>query len=184
MAELAVVRRYVRVLFHTAQQGGTGVVEQIESDLRVVDQVMRQVPRLPQALHAPTIPVDRKLQILDRAFGDRVSGLTLRFLRLAVDRRRERILAHVYPEFLRLSNELRNLVPVEVYSAEPLTDEERERLIAALRKRTGKQIQLNVSVDESLLGGMLVRMGDTILDGSVRTRLAQLRRQLLAARVV
>lgn len=177
MAELAVVRRYARALFDTAQRAG--IVDRVEEDLRGVDRVIREAPRLPRALGAPTISADRKKALLRQAFGDRVDPLTLRFLLLALDRRRQDILGHVYAEFQRMANDARNILPVEVSAAAPLDDAQQAALSAALAARTGKTIRLDVKHTPELIGGLIVRMGDTILDGSVKTKLDQLHARLM-----
>jgi F-type H+-transporting ATPase subunit delta len=181
MAELSVVRRYARALFDTALQ--MEQIDQVEQDLKAVDQLLRAEPRLERVLRAPTISGPRKQEVVRRAFEGRVGALTLRFLNLTVNRRREDILGGVYREYQRLANEHRNLLPVEAVSAVPLLDEEREALGRALAQRTGKRIMLRVSTDPALMGGVVVRMGDTIIDSSVRTRLEQLRDRLLAGRL-
>lgn len=182
MAELSVVRRYARALFDTANR--SGVIEQVEEDLKGIDQVLRTAPRLERVLRAPTISSERKRELLKDVFGSRVSPLTLRFLLLAVDRRRETILADMSAEYSRLADVYRNIQAVDVTSATPMTDAERERLAGSLARRTGKRIVLRVHIEPEILGGLVVRMGDTIIDGSVRTRLAQLRQHLLAGRSV
>lgn len=178
MAELAVVRRYVRALFETALRSRG--VDQVEDDLKAFEQIRRSVPALERVLRAPTIPTQRKRELVRHTFTDRVGPLTLRFLTLVIDRRREAILPDVYAEFQRLANAHRNIMTVEVTAATPLTDAERASLSGALARRTGKQVILQVHLDPELLGGVVLRMGDTILDGSVRTRLAQLKSRLLA----
>jgi F-type H+-transporting ATPase subunit delta len=176
MAELAVVRRYARALFDTAQK--QGVVDQVEEELKSVDQVLRAVPRLSRVLRAPTIPRPQKQDLLLKAFGSRVGKLTARFLALAIERRREAILVDIYGEFQRLANEARNILPVQVTAAVPLTDDERNALTGALSSRTGKNVTLEVDVDPQIMGGLMLRMGDTVIDGSVRSRLVQLRNRL------
>jgi F-type H+-transporting ATPase subunit delta len=180
MAELSVVRRYARALFDTAQRSQS--IQQVEDDLKGVDQTLRGMPQLQRILRAPTIAGPRKRELAEKVFGTRVSPLTLRFVTLVIDRRRESVLSQVYPEFRRLANAARNLLPVEVTSAVPLTDPERDALVKSLTARTGKSIQLQASVDPELLGGMVVRMGDTIIDGSVRAKLRQLRAHLTGGR--
>jgi F-type H+-transporting ATPase subunit delta len=180
MAELSVVRRYARALFGSATQAGS--VDEVEEDLKGIDHILKVAPALPRALGAPTIAASRKQELIGQAFEGRISPLTLRFLRLVLHRRREAILPDVYPEFQRLANEARNILPVEVQSAAPLTDQEQSALSDALAGRTGKTIRLEVSVAPELLGGMIVRMGDTVLDGSVRNKLEQLHTRLLTGK--
>src|SRR4051794_36847018 len=177
MAEPSGVRRYARALFDTASRSGTG--EEVEEDLKAVDQVLRGIPRLQRALRAPTIQTSRKEELLDRSFGTRIGALAMRFLKLAVQRRRGDILSGVYLQYRRLANEARGIRPVQVTAAAPLSDAERDALAQALHARTGKQVVLQVSIDPSILGGLVLRMGDTVVDGSVRTRLEQLRARLL-----
>lgn len=180
MAELAVVRRYAHALFSTASN--TGAVDQVESELGAVHEVLRATPRLKRVLQAPTIPGARKKALLKTVFGEQVGPLTGRFLDLVVDRRRETILHDIHAEFHRLANEARNILPVGVISATPLTDAEHDALAAALAKRTGKRVVLNVEIQPEILGGLMLRMGDTVIDGSVRSRLEQLRERLLSGR--
>jgi len=181
MAELAVVRRYARALFETANRAQ--VVDKVETDLRAVDQRLRSIPRIQRALRIPTVSAERKKHLLTTAFGDSVGPLTLRFLGLLVDHRRETVLGDIYAEYQRLANEARNILPVEVTAAVPLTDAERDQLGLALAQRTGKRVILNVNIDPALMGGVVLRMGDTIIDGSVRSRLAQLKSRLMSWRV-
>ena len=180
MAELSIVRRYARALFDSANKSGT--VAEVEEDLKTVDQLIRTSPRFYRALRAPTIAASRKKDLILRGVGDRIGPLSTRFLSLLIDKRREDVLGQVYAEYHRLANEARNILPVSVTSAVPLTDEERDALAAALAQRTGKQILLQVSVQPEILGGVMLRMGDTVVDGSVRSRLEQLRARLSAGR--
>src|SRR5687768_17274398 len=180
MAQHAIGRRYAQALFDSAMNGG--IVEDVERDLKTVDEVFETVPRLERALRTPTISSARKKDLLNTAFGGRVNDLTLRFIRLLVDRRRETVLPEVSIEFHRLSNQFRNILPVQVTSAIALTEGEQEALSQAIARRTGKQILLEAGVDPALMGGVVLRMGDTVVDGSVRTRLEQLRTQLMSGR--
>jgi F-type H+-transporting ATPase subunit delta len=177
MAELSVVRRYARALFETAVKGGT--MDHVEGDLKGVHGLLVQVPQFRKVLRAPTVSGTRKKALLAQTLGNRVSPLTLRMLNLLVDKRREALLDDLYPEFQRLADEYRNIQPVEVTAATPLTDQERDSLSRALAARTGKQPVLQVRVQPEILGGLVVRMGDRIIDGSVRTKLEQLRQRLL-----
>jgi F-type H+-transporting ATPase subunit delta len=181
MAELAVVRRYARALFDSAAR--TNQVDAVEADLKTVAQVLEAVPQMGRILRAPTISTTRKKALLHHAFDGRVGPMTLRFLDLTADRGRETILAEVHAEFQKLANEWRNVLPVQVWSAVPLTDEERTQLSEVLGRKTGKTVILEVSVDPGLVGGLVARMGDTVIDGSLFTRLSQVHARLLQSRV-
>lgn len=181
MAELAVVRRYARALFDAARHSGS--VAEVEVDLRSLDLVLRDMPRLRRALRAPTIPAARKQEVLEHGFQGRVSALTLRFIGLVVRKRREDVLFDIYGEYLRLSNALRNILPVDVTAAVEMSPAERVALSDSLGKRTGKTVELNVRVDPEIMGGIVVRMGDVVLDGSVKSKLSRLRTRLQTGRL-
>lgn len=177
MAELGVVRRYARALFDVARQ--QELVEQVATDLRGLEAVLKSAPHLGRVLRTPTIPAGRKRNLVRSVFHGRVNELTLRFMELAIAKKREEVLSDVPGEFQRLSYEMLNLLPVEVTSAVELTAEERTRLCTSLSSRTGKRIELRERIDPALMGGALVRIEDTIIDGSVRGHLRRLRQRLL-----
>ncbi len=183
MAELAVVRRYARALFDTARRGtqpGSGI-EQVEADLKLIHQVVHATPSLFKAFKSPHLSQEMRKGLLARTLGKHACPLTQRFLVLLVDRRREDVLANIYVEFLTLANQARNVLPVEVRSAVPLTEPELEALAASLYRRTGKQPVLELRLDPELLGGIVIRMGDTVIDGSVAGKLRQVRAKLNAS---
>jgi F-type H+-transporting ATPase subunit delta len=178
MAEAGVVSRYARALFEAAQSQGT--VEQVGSDLEGIASIFKESPDLLRVLRAPVIPAERKAQLVRTAFGPRVSDLTLRFLEMVVQKRREEVLPEVPAEFQHLAYAMLNVLPVEVTTAVPLTPEERTALAASLGRRTGKRIRLVEKIEPELMGGMVLRLGDTIIDGSVQGQLQRLRQRLLA----
>jgi F-type H+-transporting ATPase subunit delta len=178
MAHISIARRYVQALFSTALKGGT--VERVETDLETIDALLRTEPRLLRVFRAPTISPEQKKGIAQRLFETQVSNLTLRFLFLLIDKRREAVLPVVNREFRRLSYAARGILPVTATVAQRLSPEERTSLIAALGQRTGKTVELSEEVDPGLIGGVVLRLGDTIIDGSVAGQLRRLRQQLLA----
>lgn len=182
MAEISVTRRYAQALFDTAQRDG--IAEKIETDLETVDALLRATPSLLRILRAPTIDRARKKDLLKQVFAAQISGLTLRFLYLIVDKRRESILPELNREFRRLSYQYRNIQPVVVRVATRMTTDERSDLIQALAARTGKQIELQEEVDPSLIGGAVLRIGDTIIDGSVAGHLRRLRQRLIGTHII
>jgi F-type H+-transporting ATPase subunit delta len=178
MPEITVARRYAQALFEIAQRDGT--VEKIEQDLDTIDAALASTPLLLRVLRAPTVTAERKKQVLQQIFGASVTALTMRFLSLLVKKRREAILPAVNPEFRQLSYRFRNILPVTVRVATRLTPEERRQLTEAIAARTGKTIELQEEVDPSLMGGAILRMGDTIIDGSVTGYLRRLRQRMTA----
>lgn len=172
----SVTRRYASALFQIAlaQQR----LDAVEADLAGLDATLRTAPQFTRVLRAPTISRARKHELLDRAFADRVQPITLRLLHLLVDKRREEIVGSLHGEFQRLLADYRNQMAAEVTTAIPLDDALRRQLRGTLEQRTGKRIELRERVDPEILGGVVVRLGDTVLDGSIRAQLRRLRARL------
>lgn len=175
--DLRAARRYATALFSTAQKDNT--LTTVETDLATVLDMMQQTPALTSLWESQVMPGGRKRDVISKVVGPSVSPLTLSFLRLLIDKRREEILAPVRDEFHRLTDAANHLLRVEATFAVQPTPAETQSLISSLEKRTGEHVDLKVSVDPSILGGVVVRMNDNILDGSVRGTLERLREQLL-----
>jgi len=177
MAEGSIVRRYTKALFDVSMR--QQILDEVRADLDGLRSVMRRSPQLSRVLRAPTIPATDKRQLVRSVFGGRMNELTLRFLEMVISKEREEILSDVPAAFEHLAYQMLNLQPVSVTSAVPLSAAEREQLAAALGRRTGKRIELHERVDPALMGGAVVRLGDTVIDGSVRGQLRRLRDRLL-----
>jgi len=178
MREESVARRYAAALFEQAQK--TNTVATAAEEMTLAAETVAQTGALRALLGQPLVTEERKKLALRNAFGDRVSPAVLAFLDLLVDKRRINLLPEVQREFARRVLEYRNIARAQAVTAVPLTPEETIALERSLEARTGKDILLETAVDPSVLGGVLVRIGDTVLDGTVRGNLERLREQLLA----
>lgn len=177
VADAKVAKRYASALFGAAsRQGKTDVVQ---NDLNTLTLLWQQTPSLQRAMESPLIPAEKKQSLLDEIFGSTIDTLTRSFLRLLIDKRRESILTSVKEEYLRQADIARGLMRAHATVAAPISDAQRAELVDGLKKRTGKDIELDVHVDPVILGGVVVRMQDTIIDGSVRGALERLREQML-----
>ena len=177
MISPVVARRYAAALLEAAWAEGT--VELVESDLGLVGYVLESNPELKEALFHPLLPASRKRQIVKGVFEGKISPLTFSYLNLLIDKQREEAILQTEEQFVRLANERRGIVEAKVTSAAPLTDAEMAALKAKLEARTGKTVELSAEVDASLIGGALVRIGDRIVDGTVKGYLDRLREQLI-----
>lgn len=175
--DLRASRRYATALFQTAQKQNS--LDAVQKDLALILQLMEQTPALRNMWESPLLPGGRKRDLIDRLFANSVDKLTLSFLRLLVDKRREEILETVEREMRDLADAAHHLVRAEAIFAIAPTPAEQSDLQRSLEQRTGEQVNLTVQVDPAILGGVVVRMQDTIIDGSVRGTLERLREQLL-----
>ena len=177
MRSSTLARRYAGALFQAAKE--PDLIDQVESDLGLLTFTLESTPRLIEALTHPLIPAERKKKIVADLFRDKVQGVTLDFLYLLIDKRRSEVLEDVEQEYVRLANEYRNILPVAVTSAIQLTSEEAIALRKKLEESTGKKIELEFAEDSEIIGGLVIQIGDSVIDGSVRGYLQTLRERLL-----
>lgn len=174
-----IARVYARTLLLAAEQAGAR--EEVDDSLAAMVRALGSEPRLVRFLEGPQIqPADKKA-LLERVFGERVHPLALRFVFLVVDKHRETLLEEIVTAWDALLDERAGRQSASVTAATPLDDDVLERLRGALERRTGRTIRLEHTVDPALLGGLVVRSGDTVIDGSLRTRLRALGRRLAVA---
>ena len=179
MKDIRVAGRYAAALFGVARRDG--ILDAVEQDLTLISRFLADVPYLRAVLMQPLVSVSRKNIVVDEAFGDRVTASSLNFLKLLIRKRREDLISECIREFRALLAEHTNTVDAEAWSAIPMTLEQQERLVVSLHTLTGKKVRLTAEVDHTLVGGVVVRIGDTVMDGSVRGKLERLERQLLGA---
>ena len=178
MREESIGRRYAAALFAQAQKKNT--LSDTRKELTLVAQSVAQVPKLQAVVDDPFLTEDKKKSALKAVFGPSVSGGTLAFLNLLVDKRRINVLAEVEAEFTKMVRAFQNVEAAAATSAIALSPEETAALVKSLEARTGKTIELTTHVDPDVLGGVMVRIGDTVLDGTVRGNLERLRGALTA----
>jgi F-type H+-transporting ATPase subunit delta len=172
-----VAHRYAAALFSIAVRDDT--VDVIADDLTLVESFVRDVANLRAVLLQPLISEAQKLNLLSDAFGDRTTATTLNFLYLLVRKRRENLIDETIVEYRKLADEKANRVSAQVQSAIPLSAEQVDAITKALEKRTGKSVKVTTQVTGDIIGGLLVRLGDHVIDGTIRGRLVRVRQQLL-----
>ena len=182
MKDVRVAKRYAGALFAVAERNG--ILDAVASDLTLISRFLAEVPYLRAIIMQPLVSDSRKNAVADDAFGDRVTAASLNFLKLLIRKRREELIEECTREFRTLMAEHTNTADAEASTAVPLTPDQTERLTQSLQKLTGKTIRLTTQVDASLVGGVVVRIGDTVMDGSVRGKLERLERQLSGANSV
>jgi F-type H+-transporting ATPase subunit delta len=152
-----------------------GGANEVQDELFRFSRVLESNDELRQTLQDPHIPVERRVQIVEDLLGGRASALTTGLVSLVVLTGRTRELPAMVNELLELCAARGEKVVAEVHSAVELTDDQKSRLAAALKQSTGKDVDIVVVVDPSVIGGIVTQIGDTVIDGSVRQRLSQLR---------
>jgi F-type H+-transporting ATPase subunit delta len=157
-----------------------GRLDDLEDELFRFGRVVASQPTLRMALTNPFVPAEAKRQLLDDLLAAKVSPEALRLITQAAIQTLGRSLDVSLEDYARLAARRRERLVAEVHVAAPLSDEQRGRLAAALASAYGHQVHLNVVLDPRVAGGMTIRVGDELIDGSVATRLAAAGRGLAA----
>lgn len=171
-------RRYASALLDVAVEGN--FLETVTGDLQLIQEVISASRELQLALKSPLIKGDHKSRILEEVFRGKIGDKTMIFLKLLSHKKRANLIVEVVAEFTTLLDEKNGYLNADVKSAVKLSDEQARELVNGLSSRTGKKIRAKMSLDESLIGGFTVKIGDTILDGSISHQLHQLKRSLAA----
>ena len=167
---------YAQALFRVVK--AEGELDRVEDELFRFGKVLESNHELKQVLADQGIDKAQRNKVLDELLADKVSPHTLGLLSFVVEQGRARYLPEILGELTRLAAEARNSVVAEVRSAVPLDDKQQEQLAAALSKATGKSVEVKVVVDPSVIGGIVATVGDTVIDGSIKKKLTELRSQV------
>jgi F-type H+-transporting ATPase subunit delta len=178
--DLVTAAERLAVQASAAMADQAGQLDDLEDELFRFSRIVRQQPDLRAALAGQQFPAERRRELLERLLAGRVTPAALRLITQAVAAPRGRSLEESLEEYARLAAEWRQRLIAVVRVATELTGTQRERLAAALSATYGHGIHLNVVVDPLVVGGMSIQIGDEVIDGTLSSRLALLRRRLAA----
>ncbi len=167
---------YARALFEVARAEGT--LDEVEDELFRFARSYESSDELRNALTDELVPAAKRQAIVEDLLGGKATPTTTQLISMVVGSGRGRDLPAIIDKLVRRAANSKNLEVAEVRSAVALTDDQQARLKAALANATGKQVTLKVVVDPSVVGGIVATVGDTVIDGSVRTRVDQLKSRL------
>jgi F-type H+-transporting ATPase subunit delta len=164
---------YAKALLAAAEKAGHAdqAVEELES---IVADVLSKLPQLDAMLKSARLSIEERLPIIDRAFGGRVLPTTLTFLKVVSQHGRMDCLRAIARAARKQLNVTRGRVEVLVQTAHPLSNPVRDRIVGRLRELLGREVDLTTSVNEELIGGLVVRVGDTVYDASIAARLKRM----------
>ncbi|MCY8523369.1 F0F1 ATP synthase subunit delta [Bacillus atrophaeus] len=176
MSGSAVSKRYASALFDIALESSQ--INEIEEELKVVKEVFQNEKALNDVLNHPKVPAAKKKELVQNAFGS-VAQPVLHTIFLLIDRHRTSIVPDLTDEFVKLANKVRQTEDAIVYSVKPLTDAETKSLSQVFAKKAGvASLRIRNEVQTDLIGGVKVRIGNRIFDGSVSGKLERIERQL------
>ncbi|SRR6056297_712158 len=168
-------RRYAKALLQSAIE--QDILDDVEKDMRFILNTVEDSRKLTVFLKSPIIKKEDKQQVLSKIFDDHISSETKSLLRLLSEKNRENLLEDICKGFIELFNEHKGIIQVAVTTAHELNDSQRKELHDALVSSTGKKVEMEVSVDTEIMGGVIVRIDDTVIDGSVKHKIRKLKNQ-------
>lgn len=175
MTEPKISSVYAEALFELACE--TDCLEDISIDLISVNDIFEKNPEFLNLLSAPELSLEEKTETLKKVFGDD-EGILMNFLCLLTEKHRIGYISEICADFKRLYNKHKNIEEVTVTTSIPLDESERNRLIVKLQEKLGKRIKLIENVDKSLIGGVRLSYGDTLIDNSIATRINSISKEL------
>jgi F-type H+-transporting ATPase subunit delta len=168
----ALARRYSQALFKIASETS---LDPIDTDLRELTKLVEENEEVKNALLHPHISVSDKKAIMDKLLGEDFGATTRHFLYLLIDRKRESLLPFIQHEFTRLADEARQVVEAKVASAIALSAPQLDDLKQAIGRMTGKDVRIISEVRAELIGGILIQVGDSVMDGTIAHALQKMR---------
>ncbi|WFD10606.1 F0F1 ATP synthase subunit delta [Tepidibacter hydrothermalis] len=175
MAKL-VASRYANALFEVGISEGT--TASLNDDLKVIVDLFNENDDFLKILKAPLISKEEKKALVENIYQDKTSLEMMNFLKVLIDKDRIGIIDEIFIEFNALINESNNILEAVAITAVPMSQKDLNNLKAKLSESKGKNIILTNEVDESVIGGVLVKMGNEEIDGTIKTRLEKLKDQL------
>jgi len=178
MNDATIGRNYAETLLTLAKKSGEE--EEWGALIEAIAVAMQEDRTLKTFLESPKLAASQKIEILARALGKRVPPVFLRFLEIVVSKRRQMLIPEIASEYRALIDESEGRVHANVTVAREPAGPEKDALARQLSRVLGKRVVPHITLNPAILGGLIVKIGDTVMDGSVRRRLATLRSRMLA----
>ncbi|MEE9903999.1 MAG: F0F1 ATP synthase subunit delta [Chlorobium sp.] len=181
MSSVIASRRYASALLSAAEEGR--FLDQATEALGAIKETLDHSRDLVHVLRSPLINGDKKSHILEAVFKDIADDRLMIFLKLLARKKRAGLLPEIITEFRTLLDERNGVINIDVSSAVKLSEEQSKDLVNQLSMFTGKKVRAKMTLREELLGGVTIKIGDTILDGSVKHQLQLLRQSLSSGKI-
>ncbi len=172
-----VADKYSSAILELAEEQNN--LQEMEQDLSYVSNVMKEHPELNSFLMNPIMTAQSKIELMGKIFEQSINKTALHLLYVMIQRGRYRFIEESIRGFISKSRHVRGILEATVTVTEPLSESMEQALTAKLKELTGKDIMLDVKQDSSIMGGLVVQIGDQRIDGSVARRLSELEKTLL-----
>ena len=175
MAEL-ISKRYANALFEVSQE--LNKIEPIKDELQFISSCLTEHPKVNLLLKSPLVQLQEKKDIITQIFNQHVSQEVMNFMFVLLDKRRQNYIMAIIEEFKVMADAARNEVQAIAYTAELMTQADVLELQAKLSATSGKNVKLKNVVKKDIVGGVLIKLGDKVIDGTIKSRLEQMKYQL------
>jgi F-type H+-transporting ATPase subunit delta len=178
LSSQSVSRRYAIALADVVGETKQELI--VQQELKSWEAMINENPQLRQVFENPTIPYEQKKRVLDELISrTHVAQTTSNFLQILLRNQRLAYLSQITARLNEILDERAGMVAAHVATAKPLNEETKKTLSDKLARHTGKAVRLDFSIDDSLIGGVVTRVGSTVYDGSIKTQLEQIEKTLM-----
>lgn len=174
MPHSLIAKRYAKAVFELALE--MNVVEETKTDMDLISSVVASNKDFVLLLNSPVVRPDKKKKVMESIFGDKIGKLSMRFLMLITQKRREKFISDIAIEFINIYKKFKNIFTVHIETAQSISDGLRKKVIALMEDHTKGSIELNEEVKKDLIGGFVIAYDDYKYDVSISYQLRKLKK--------
>ncbi len=178
MKDLSAARRYSSSLLELAIEKNE--LSETAEGLKILRQALKKVPELRAFLYSFRFETDKKVETLGNIFGDGITDLLSQFMKTIIDNKRQDLIPDIADQFNKMAMNSMNKILVSTFTPEELSEDTGKMIKEKLDDLLGKDVMIESKIDPGLIGGMILRIDNSVIDGSVRGYLTRMRRELLS----
>ena len=177
MNQSKITVRYAKALFGLVKEDNT--LDTSKKDMELLFQCIQEIPELQDVIQSPVMKASEKIRLFNLSFGDSFNPLTVKFIHLVLESRREEYLLGICRYFLDLIKAEQGIRDAELVTASPLDEKLRQSIIRLITRKFDSKVDLHEKVDSSIIGGFILRVGDQQIDGSLSSKLEKIKNELI-----
>ena len=181
MVNQKLAKRYAQSLLDLARE--KNLLEEVNKDMKFITDSILQIRDLEMLFDSPVVKVSQKLELFSKIFKSQINTLTFSFVSLLVTKRRESHILSIAREFGALYADYKNITQIILTTANKVDDKLREEIKKLAQKATNSEVELIEKVNKDLIGGFVLKIGDTLYDSSISTRIRKVKRELVESKI-
>ncbi|MCX6645550.1 MAG: ATP synthase F1 subunit delta [bacterium] len=176
-----IANRYAQAVMQSCPDLAT--IEKVEDELTILGKTFVKFPEIKSFLINPKMPSEIKKQIIRNALSPTHSPIVVRLLELLIEKRRQNLLPDIADRYAELTDQARGVEHARIIVATPISPDLEQKLKDAVQRFSARNVETSIKIDRSILGGVQIKLGDKVIDGSLKKRFNDIRRAMLAARL-